>query len=170
MSTLPSRLSGIPRPVQPQTFDLVNKMHDEYRRYVKGCPAFDDSQNLGKTWDNRRDGWRCLIAAGHTLDQLRLVLKFLDFQIKKSQWNVACLSLRNITNVDNFREKLGLAGYCKDRMKPRTDKEAVLAKIGRSASPDSSTGQVKTPADVLAKVLPEDFKNGCEEMRKAAGL
>lgn len=145
------------------TFDLVNRMHDEYRRYCPACPAFDDSRNLGKTWDNRRDGWRCLIAAGHTLDQLKLVLKFLDFQVKKSQWNVACLSLRNITNVDNFREKLGLASYCKDRMRPRSDKEAVLAQTGRSASPGSSTGQVKTPADVLPEVL----KKGYEELRKA---
>lgn len=144
------------------TFDLVNQMHDEYRRYVPACPAFDDSQNLGKAWDNRRNAWRCLIAGNHTLDQLKLVLKFLDFQIKRSNWNVACLGFKNVTNVDNFREKLGLAGYWQGRHKFREDRVSVLEQTGRSGSPSSSTGQVKTPADVLAK--------GYDELRKAAGL
>lgn len=145
------------------TFDLVNQMHAEFRRYCPACPAFDDDRNLGKTWDNRRDAWRCLCAAGHTLDQLKLVLKFLDYQVQKSNWNVACLSLKNVTNVDNFREKLGLAGYWQGRSRPRSDKEVVLAQSGRRTDPGDNAGQVKTPADVLPEVL----KHGYDEMRKA---
>lgn len=130
-------------------FQLSTDMHECYRSVMTAETPLDDNRKLAKCWDSRRELWRQLITADHTLADLQLVLRFLQHQVRNSNWNVGVLGLRNICDVSNFREKLSLAGFWSQRiLKEAQPREQALRELRRADEPKSMP-EPKTPRQLM---------------------
>lgn len=147
----------------PTGFDLSTAMHEAYKTVMTAETPLDDNRQLAKCWDARRDRWRQLICAGHTLAELQLVLKFLQHQVRQAGWNVAVLSLRNVTDVERFRERLSLASFWSRKYLKQEPPVKQVLREWRRCDEHSKPPEPRTPA----QLLPVVFKDGYAQIRAA---
>lgn len=129
-------------------------MHAAYCQVCPGEPPLNDNRSLGKQWDQRRDRWAQLVAAGYSLEQLRFVLEYLSEKVKRKGWDDRCLALRNITDPDRFQEHLtlmrGIAKATGVRDLPPAAR--VLAQF-RKMAPAEKAVDVKTSMRMVPELL-----------------
>jgi len=86
-----------PRPVDPAA------IHEAHRIY---CSL--TGQQLGLGYDRERM-WYELLRAGHTTDELRHLVVYLQREIRAGRRNVGALKLSNLLQPDRFEEDLAIS-------------------------------------------------------------
>ena len=86
-----------PRPVDPAA------IHEAHRLY---CSL--TGQQLGLGYDRERM-WFELLRAGHTTDELRHLVVYLQREIRAGRRNVGALKLSNLLQPDRFEEDLAIS-------------------------------------------------------------
>ena len=86
-----------PRPVDPAA------IHEAHRIY---CSL--TGQQLGLGYDRERM-WYELLRAGHSFDDLRHLIAYLQREIRAGRRNVGALKLSNLLQPDRFEEDLAIS-------------------------------------------------------------
>lgn len=144
--------------------ELATAMHDAYRSVVPMERPFNNGP-LEKDYDHRMGWYRQLVTQHVTLEDWKLVLSFLDYQVKREHWNVACLGLKRLTDPSNFFEKLSLAGIWKRGVSRQqgAPSKRVLGQFRGHQAEENAPVTLKTPRQLLKQIS----KDWAEQARKA---
>lgn len=146
--------------------ETVCAFHDTYRQFVPGERPFNNGP-LEKDYDHRMGWYRQLVTQHVTIEDWKLVLSFLDYQVKREGWNVACLGLKRLCDPSNFFEKLSLAGIWKrgvSRQHP-TPSKRVLGQFRGHAETVEEKNLARSIKDILGNA--KKAKEWAEWTRKA---
>jgi hypothetical protein len=134
----------------------IAKLHAAYERFT-GHKLKLDGVYL-REW-----AWTEWIKRGFTEPDLELVVRYLQFQIRKDLRRPESLLFRNlIQEVDRFEEDLNMARDWKRNKRPEpTARQEILAATGRPEEPRKEP--VKRAGDIIDAM---EWKKWAEETRK----
>lgn len=134
-----------PDPPLP-TAELVRQAHQLYCELTGQC--------LRLAYDRER-GWFELLRAGHTLEDVGRVIRYLQREIRQQRRNVGALKLSNLLRVDQFEEDLQISRV---RLAPGSAASSSTADSRPSASTPTPEQQAKH-RETVARFL-EQLRSG----------
>lgn len=126
------------------TSPIVHQFHEAYSQAT--------NFRLPLNYD-RIDWWERLAGQGVTLEDLKLVLRYLQFQIAKGKRFDGCLRFSNLIGYANrFDEELGLArAWARNAKPPPTVKDRYAPPMNLNTS--KTAGQVMATSAQITELL-----------------